>query len=475
MALNFPDLGIDWGKARQELHTDLGDVWGKVNSAATNTLGRIADAGQGAGSTLGRIAQAGAGGGNQLARIAQAGGVGGSGLERIAQVGYGGDTLGRIAGYGNYGGGNTLDFFSTLPDADPFANLNASLARSAAQQPATPATPGAAGGGAVPGDASWGNPDTAAIERQLGARGARNAAISAESVQRLANQYGVPVAVVLAVLNQESGYGTDQNDLTANNNFMGLTGTGTRGSVSHAQPDGTVLTFATFNTPEEGLEAAIRNMAGSQYHNLGLGQYLALYLTGNVNGGTDSAGNHTADYVNNAIAIAQGLGLNVNANTVVVRPGAQAGAQPVDASGYAFPIVGFSGDISLHHGSEQGASDLFAPEGTTIVAMRGGKVVDAGWNDLGGWTVTIQGDDGLTYYYAHMKVAPAVAAGQAIGTGVFIGQVGETGNAAGTGAHLHLGIGYGIQNGAGPQGGAGIGYNAVALLQQVYQNHYARR
>jgi murein DD-endopeptidase MepM/ murein hydrolase activator NlpD len=154
MALNFPDLGIDWGKARQELHADLGDVWGKVNSAATNTLGRVADAGQGAGSTLGRIAQAGAGGGNQLARIAQAGGRGGSGLERIAQVGYDGDSLGRIAGYGNYGGGNTLDFFSTLPDADPFANLNASLARSAAQQPATPATPGAGGVGATGADPS---------------------------------------------------------------------------------------------------------------------------------------------------------------------------------------------------------------------------------------------------------------------------------------------------------------------------------
>jgi cell wall-associated NlpC family hydrolase len=316
MAFDFPDLGIDWGKARQELHTDLGDVWGKVNSAATNSLGRIADAGQGAGSTLGRIAQAGASGGNQLARIAQAGGQGGGGLE-------------RIAGYGDYGGGNSLDFFSTLAPSDPFAKFReaqadsaAAEARKAAQSP----VPTSGATGAMPGDASWGNPDTAAIERQLGARGARNAAISAESVQRLAHQYGVPVAVVLAVLNQESGYGTDQNDLTANNNFMGLTGTGTRGSVSHAQPDGSTLTFATFNTPEEGLEAAIRNMAGSQYHNLGLGQYLALYLTGNVNGGTDSAGNHTADYVNNAIAIAQGLGLNVNANTVVVRPGGVGGA-----------------------------------------------------------------------------------------------------------------------------------------------------
>lgn len=149
MALNFPDLGIDWGKARQELHTDLGDVWGKVNSAATNTLGRIAQAGQGAGGTLGRIAQAGAGGGNQLARIAQAGGQGGSGLGRIAQVGYDGDSLGRIAGYGNYGGGNSLDFFSTLPDADPFANLNASLARSQATTPATaaPTSTSASGGG----------------------------------------------------------------------------------------------------------------------------------------------------------------------------------------------------------------------------------------------------------------------------------------------------------------------------------------
>jgi hypothetical protein len=45
--------------------------------------------------------------------------------------------------------------------------------------------------------------------------------------------------------------------------------------------------------------------------------------------------------------------------------------------------------------------------------------------------------------------------------------VNESGNARGTGNHLHIGIGHGIQDGVGPAGGAGINFNAVELLQRV--------
>ena len=136
---------------------------------------------------------------------------------------------------------------------------------------------------------------------------------------------------------------------------------------------------------------------------------------------------------------------------------------------YAFPVVGFAGAIALHHGSDRGAADLFAAEGTPVVAMRGGRVSYAAYDDTGGWAVRIEGTDGLAYYYAHLRDRPLVAPGQVIPTGAPLGLVGRTGNAAATNPHLHLGIGPEIGTGDGPAGGAGTGgFDAVALLRAVY-------
>jgi murein DD-endopeptidase MepM/ murein hydrolase activator NlpD len=146
-------------------------------------------------------------------------------------------------------------------------------------------------------------------------------------------------------------------------------------------------------------------------------------------------------------------------------------ADPIPGvSGYVFPVEGYTGIVQLHWGSHIGASDLFAPHGTPVLAMRGGRVSSAGTaetDQYGGNNVLIRGDDGLTYYYAHGDRHPQVSAGQTIPTGTFLFGVNETGNAAGLGDHLHIGIGYGIQDGTGPAGGAGIGFNAVELLTAV--------
>ena len=89
--------------------------------------------------------------------------------------------------------------------------------------------------------------------------------------------------------------------------------------------------------------------------------------------------------------------------------------------------------------------DIFAPEGTPVIAARGGVVVQVRGpgarpeGELGGRTVTIAGDDGRFYYYAH-HAQNLVAEGDRVARGDRIGLVGRTGNARTTAAHLHFGI-----------------------------------
>ncbi len=166
--------------------------------------------------------------------------------------------------------------------------------------------------------------------------------------------------------------------------------------------------------------------------------------TGSDTGGTAPVnGSNTSNMAGNS-------GNNVSAN----------------ASGTAFPVVGYQGQVDLHHGSSHGGADLMAPRGTPVVAMRGGTVESVGSSGAGGNSVQIKGEDGLTYYYAHLDQAPSVSQGQKIQTGTQIGVVGDSGNAKGTGTHLHLGIGQGIQSGTGPNGGTGANFDATAYLQQ---------
>jgi hypothetical protein len=85
--------------------------------------------------------------------------------------------------------------------------------------------------------------------------------------------------------------------------------------------------------------------------------------------------------------------------------------------------------------------DIFADRGTPIHAITGGTIVqgfDGG--KLGGVVVRIQGDDGRYYYYAHLNTGSTdgLRVGQRVNAGDQIGEVGNTGNAATTPAHLHF-------------------------------------
>jgi len=133
---------------------------------------------------------------------------------------------------------------------------------------------------------------------------------------------------------------------------------------------------------------------------------------------------------------------------------------------YFFPIVGYS-DNPKNTYHTPGASDLFAPLGTPIRAVADGRVTVVSSSGPGGNALVIHGLDGLDYYYAHMRDTPLVRSGDYVAGGQLIGNVGNTGNAAGKPPHLHIGIGYGISTGTGADGGTGKQFDAQSFLSNI--------
>lgn len=87
--------------------------------------------------------------------------------------------------------------------------------------------------------------------------------------------------------------------------------------------------------------------------------------------------------------------------------------------------------------------DIMAPRGTPVVIPVSG-VVQLKTGGIGGLTFRLQGDDGNWYYGAHLD-AYAGPQGR-LPAGTVVGYVGDTGDARGTGTHLHFEIhlgGYG--------------------------------
>lgn len=92
-------------------------------------------------------------------------------------------------------------------------------------------------------------------------------------------------------------------------------------------------------------------------------------------------------------------------------------------------------------GGGHNGADLRAPKGTPIYPIAPGKVsrtsVEGGKNTLGGNTVSIDHPNGYSSYYAHLN-SLNVAANQEVDYDTVIGTVGDTGNAKGKPAHLHI-------------------------------------
>lgn len=101
----------------------------------------------------------------------------------------------------------------------------------------------------------------------------------------------------------------------------------------------------------------------------------------------------------------------------------------------------YGGDRS-HEGN-----DVVAQKGTPLVSMTDGTIVSMGWNDFGGWQISIMDANGTYWYYAHMeRYALDLEIDQYITAGTLIGYVGSSGyGPVGTTGkfidHLHLQIG----------------------------------
>jgi peptidoglycan LD-endopeptidase LytH len=134
--------------------------------------------------------------------------------------------------------------------------------------------------------------------------------------------------------------------------------------------------------------------------------------------------------------------------------GEQVGRQAVRAAGgrrdYRFPVRGRTSYGRAHH--DYPATDVFAPCRTRVVAPVGGVVLEVSRRDRyrpgpdrpalrGGRFWSLRGHDGVRYYGSHMRaLAPRTRPGNRVRAGALLGRVGQSGNARGTGCHVHFGL-----------------------------------
>jgi murein DD-endopeptidase MepM/ murein hydrolase activator NlpD len=106
-----------------------------------------------------------------------------------------------------------------------------------------------------------------------------------------------------------------------------------------------------------------------------------------------------------------------------------------------------------HGGRRHAGNDIFAKRGTPVLASVAGSIRTSHGSNVGiGYY--LDGDDGVTYYGAHLNEL-LVGDGARVARGDVLGSVGTTGNAMGTPAHLHFEVK--------PGGGASI--DPYALLR----------
>ena len=90
-------------------------------------------------------------------------------------------------------------------------------------------------------------------------------------------------------------------------------------------------------------------------------------------------------------------------------------------------------------GRRHQGTDVMAPFNVPIYAFTSGVVLKRSSSRLGGLGLYLRGDDGATYYYAHLNgYTAAGSAGRRVVAGEHIGYNGSTGNASRSAPHVHF-------------------------------------
>ena len=87
-------------------------------------------------------------------------------------------------------------------------------------------------------------------------------------------------------------------------------------------------------------------------------------------------------------------------------------------------------------GRRHKGTDLMAPYGSPVYAVAAG-IVDTTYSSNGGISLYLRAANGDRYFYAHNS-ANVVGDGERVDVGQLIARVGTSGNARGTGAHVHF-------------------------------------
>jgi murein DD-endopeptidase MepM/ murein hydrolase activator NlpD len=142
-------------------------------------------------------------------------------------------------------------------------------------------------------------------------------------------------------------------------------------------------------------------------------------------------------------------------------------AAKLSSGGFVFPVYGTAsfGDSfgapradvpgGWHHGE-----DIFATEGTPLLAVADGTLHTIGFNRIGGYRLWLRDVSGNEFYYAHLSAySPLAVEGRTVQAGDVVGFVGDTGDADGGAPHLHFEIH--------PAAMAGLGYDGVVAPYSI--------
>jgi murein DD-endopeptidase MepM/ murein hydrolase activator NlpD len=108
---------------------------------------------------------------------------------------------------------------------------------------------------------------------------------------------------------------------------------------------------------------------------------------------------------------------------------------------------GVRGEVGTYQAPRSGGRihegfDITAACGAPLVAVRNGRVLQRGYDPVlyGNYLLIHGATEHRSYFYAHMPQPARVRRGERVWEGERVGSVGESGNAAGLGCHLHFEI-----------------------------------